>query len=103
MNGPLLPGTEASGEGPWLGERPLHPSNSSLSLLRLFHQGVLYLHDVDEHAALNLTPDGVALMADFEITQGRLLESLSERLPTEEMGLMDLLIYEETLANHKLH
>jgi DNA-binding NtrC family response regulator len=54
-------------------------------------------------ATLNLTSDGVALMPDFEITQRRMLERLSERVPTEEVGLMDLLIYEELTAGNKMH
>ena len=56
-----------------------------------------------DYTGINLTPDGVALMPDFEITQGRLLDSLSKRLPNEEMGLMDLLIYEEVISNNKPH
>jgi len=56
-----------------------------------------------DYASVNLTPEGVSLMPDFEITQGRLLESLSATQPFEEMGLMDWLIYEEVLTNNKLH
>ena len=58
---------------------------------------------VDDYAAINLTPDGVALMPDFEITQGRMLKRLSERVPADELGLMDLVIYEEVIANKKMH
>ena len=56
---------------------------------------------VDDYATINLTPDGVALMPDFEITQGRMLKRLSERVPADELGLMDLVIYEEVIANKK--
>ncbi len=59
--------------------------------------------EMTDYTAINLTPDGVALMPDFEITQGRLFHSLSERLPDDEMGLMDLLIYEEVISNNKMH
>jgi DNA-binding NtrC family response regulator len=54
-------------------------------------------------AAIELTSDGVALMPEFEITQRRMLELLSERAPAEELGLMDLVIYEELIAGREMH
>ena len=55
---------------------------------------------MEDYATINLTPDGIALMPDFEITQGRMLKRLSERVPADELGLMDLVIYEEVIANN---
>lgn len=60
-------------------------------------------NEAADYSTINLTPDGIALMPDFEINQGSLLESLSERYSKEEMGLMDLLIYEEVMANNIRH
>lgn len=54
-------------------------------------------------AAIDLSSDGVALMPEFEITQRRTLELLSERAPAEELGLMDLVIYEELIARREMH
>jgi DNA-binding NtrC family response regulator len=52
---------------------------------------------------VDLSPDGVALMPDFEIRQGRMLERLAIRKPNEEMGLMDLVIYDEVMTQNKVH
>ena len=54
-------------------------------------------------ATIDLTSDGVSLMPDFEITQRQVLERLSERVPAEDLGLMDLVIYEELTAGSKMH
>ena len=57
----------------------------------------------DTYSTVDLSPDGVALMPDFEIRQGRSLEHLAERIPAEEMGLMDLVIYEEAMSRNKMN
>lgn len=57
----------------------------------------------DTFSAVDLSPDGVALMPDFEIRQGRMLERLEERIPAEEMGLMDLVIYEGAMSPDKMN
>jgi len=58
---------------------------------------------VDSYSTVDLSLDGVSLMPDFEIRKGRMLECLEERLPTEEMGLMDLVIYEGAISPTKLN
>ena len=55
------------------------------------------------YAVVNLTADSVALMPHFEITQGNMLERLSEKVPAEELGLMDLVLYEEIVANNNMN
>ncbi|BBO74313.1 hypothetical protein DSCW_17300 [Desulfosarcina widdelii] len=57
----------------------------------------------DSYAVVNLTADSVALMPHFEITQGNMLERLSEKVPAEELGLMDLVLYEEIVANNNMN
>lgn len=58
---------------------------------------------VDTYSTVDLSPDGMALIPDFEIRQGRMLERLAERIPDEEMGLMDLVINEEATSHHKMN
>lgn len=57
--------------------------NDWRAAIGMLSSGEKLLHD---DTVVNLTSDGVALMPDFEITQGRMLEHLSERIPAEEMG-----------------
>jgi len=57
----------------------------------------------DGYAAAHLTPESVVLMPHFEVTRGSMLEQLSERMAPEELGLMDLVLYEEMVANNKTH
>ncbi len=59
-------------------------------------------HPLGNYSTVDLTPDGVALMPDFEIRQRCTLERLAARLPDEEMGLMDLVIYEEAMSYNKM-
>ncbi|WP_319524791.1 sigma 54-interacting transcriptional regulator [uncultured Desulfosarcina sp.] len=54
----------------------------------------------DDYSVINLTTDGLALMPHFEITRGNMLDKLSEKIPAEELGLMDLVLYEEIIANN---
>lgn len=58
---------------------------------------------VDSYSALDLSIDGVSLIPDFEISQRRILERLKERIPAEEMGLMDLVIYEGAMSPTKMN
>lgn len=58
---------------------------------------------VDSYPTVDLSLDGISLMPDFEIRRGRMLECLEERLPTEEMGLMDLVIYEGAIPPTKMN
>lgn len=58
---------------------------------------------VDAYRPLDLSPDGVALMPDFEIRRGSMLERWAEKTPIEEMGLMDLVVYDEVMAGNKIH
>ena len=53
--------------------------------------------------ATHLTPESVALMPHFEVTHGSMLEQLSTKMDPEELGLMDLVLYEEMVANNKMH
>ena len=57
----------------------------------------------DGFAVTHLTPESVALMPHFEITHGSMLDDLSEKMPSEELGLMDLALYEEMVASNKMH
>ena len=57
----------------------------------------------DAYAGVNLTTDSLALMPHFEITQGNMLERLSEKVPAEDLGLMDLVLYEEIMANNNMN
>jgi DNA-binding NtrC family response regulator len=54
------------------------------------------------HCTVDLSADGVPLMPDFEIRQSPVLERLAEKIPAEEMGLMDLVLYEEAMSHHKM-
>lgn len=56
----------------------------------------------DTYSTVDLSPDGVALMPDFEIKEGRVLERLAERTPDAEIGLMDLVVYEEAMFHNKI-
>ena len=58
---------------------------------------------VDIYSAVDLSPDMVALMPDFEIKEGSLLKYLAEKIPTAEMGLMDLVVYEEAMFHDKMN
>ncbi|WP_319404721.1 sigma 54-interacting transcriptional regulator [uncultured Desulfosarcina sp.] len=58
---------------------------------------------MDSYSTVDLSIDGVSLMPDFEIRKGRLLELLEERIPAEEMGLMDLVIYEGAVSPTKMN
>ncbi len=58
---------------------------------------------VDAHRSFDLSPDGVALMPDFEIRQGSMLERLAEKASIEEMGLMDLVVYDEVMGGNRIH
>ena len=51
VNCPMLSNSGEDDETPCMGETMSHPNQSSFSLFRLFHQGVLYLHAVDELTA----------------------------------------------------
>jgi DNA-binding NtrC family response regulator len=64
---------------------------------------ILHHGKKDGYAVVNLTADSVALMPHFEITQGNMLERLSEKIPSEELGLMDLVLYEEIVANNNMN
>ena len=64
---------------------------------------ILHHGKKDSYAVVNLTADSVALMPHFEITQGNMLERLSEKIPAEELGLMDLVLYEEIVANNNMN
>ena len=57
----------------------------------------------DDYTITHLTPESVALMPHFEITCGSMLDDLSEKTPSEELGLMDLVWYEEMVASNKMH
>jgi len=57
----------------------------------------------DSYAVVNLTTDSLALMPHFEITEGNMLDQLSEKVPVEELGLMDLVLYEEIVANNNMN
>jgi two-component system, NtrC family, response regulator AtoC len=57
----------------------------------------------DNGQPVDLSPDGVALMPGFEIRLGRMLNRLAGKNPIEEMGLMDLVIYDEVMAHNKVH
>ncbi|BBO67746.1 hypothetical protein DSCA_16760 [Desulfosarcina alkanivorans] len=57
---------------------------------------------VDGGRTVELFSDGVALMPDFEIRQGCMLEHLARKNPIEEMGLMDLVIYDEVMARNNI-
>ena len=57
----------------------------------------------DNYAVTQLTPESVALMPHFEVTCGSMLETLSDKMVPEELGLMDLVLYEEMVANNKMH
>ncbi len=56
---------------------------------------------LDDYAVTHLTPESAALMPHFEVRRGRLLERLSEKISPGELGLMDLVLYEEMVANNK--
>lgn len=58
---------------------------------------------VDTYSTVDLSPDGVALMPDFEIKEGRVLERLADRTPDAEIGLMDLVVYEEAMFHNKIN
>ena len=58
---------------------------------------------VDAYSTVDLSPDAVALMPDFEIKEGRMLERLAESIPDAEMGLMDLAVYEEAMFHNKIN
>lgn len=58
---------------------------------------------LDSYSTVDLSIDGVSLMPDFEIRKGCVLESLEERIPAEEMGLMDLVMYEGTISPTKMN
>ena len=51
VNCPMLSSSSEDDDTPCMGEAMSHPNHSSFSLFRLFHQGVLYLHAVDELTA----------------------------------------------------
>jgi DNA-binding NtrC family response regulator len=53
------------------------------------------------YPVVDLSLDGAALMPDFEIENDRMLDRSVESVPVEEMGLMDLVIYEEAIACKK--
>ena len=57
----------------------------------------------DNYAITQLTPESAALMPHFEVRRGHLLERLSEKVAPEELGLMDLVWYEEMVASNKPH
>lgn len=63
----------------------------------------LHQNREDPHAAVNLTTDSLTLMPHFEITQGNMLDQLSEKIPAEELGLMDLVLYEGIVANNNMN
>lgn len=51
------------------------------------------------YSSVSLTSEGLALIPDIEIAQGRALHRLGEQLALEDVGLMDLLILDEMTAN----
>jgi DNA-binding NtrC family response regulator len=53
------------------------------------------------HGPVDWSTDGIALMPDFEIRSRRMLDELTTSLQSDEMGLMDLVFYEEVLAGPK--
>jgi DNA-binding NtrC family response regulator len=57
---------------------------------------------VDTYSTVDLSLDGVALMPDFEIKERCMLERMIERIPDPEMGLMDLVVYEEAMFHNKI-
>ena len=57
----------------------------------------------DDYLATHLTPESIALMPHFEVTRDSMLEQLSDKIAPEELGLMDLVLYEEMVANNKMH
>jgi len=58
---------------------------------------------MDAYSTVDLSPDGVALMPDFEIREGSMLTYLAEKIPAAEMGLMDLVVYEEAMFHDKMN
>jgi len=70
-----------------------------------WNEAIAMLHQnrVDDYAVINLKTDSLALMPHFEITQGNMLDQLSEKVPAEELGLMDLVLYEEIVTNNRMN
>ena len=60
---------------------------------------------MDNYSTVDLSPDGVALMPDFEIIQGGVLKRLVQWIPEtgNEMGLMDLVWDEEAMNHQNIH
>lgn len=58
---------------------------------------------MDTCSTVDLSLDGVALMPDFEIKAGHVLEHVAERAPDAEIGLMDLVVYEEAMFQSKIN
>ncbi len=58
---------------------------------------------VDTYPPVDLSPELVGLMPDFEIKAGRVLERLVQGTPAAEIGLMDLVVYEEAVFHNKIN
>ncbi len=57
---------------------------------------------IESYSGVDLSSDDVTLMPDFEIRHGRVLERLAIGTPVEEMGLMDLVVFEEVTARNEV-